>query len=75
MGASAFSCHGNAVPFGLLFTHPRASRQMTPPSLSSRTRAGMVERLNFSISAIMRTFISTSLLALCHINTHGIVKL
>jgi hypothetical protein len=75
MGNSAVSRYGNAFPFGLAFTHPHASGQMTRPRLSRRTRAGMVETQNFAISAVVHAFILTSSLALCHIDNHGIVKL
>ncbi len=75
MGTFAFSHQGNAFPFGLAFTHLRASGQMTHPRSSRRTRAGMVEMQNFAISAIVHAFIPTLLLALYHINNHGIVKL
>jgi hypothetical protein len=75
MGTTAFFRHGNAIPSGSIFTHPRASGQMTPPPSSSRTRAGIVWTLNFSISAFVRAFIPALLLALCHIDIHVIVKL
>jgi hypothetical protein len=39
MGASAFSRHGNAIPSGSIFTHLRASRQMTPPPLVQQDKS------------------------------------
>jgi hypothetical protein len=75
MGASAVSRQGNAFPFGSTFTHPHAFEQMTRPRSSRRTRAGMVEMPTFAISAVVCAFIPTLLLALCHIDSHGIIKL